>query len=137
MRYFLLRKALGCMLALLLVGAAAPAAADTTAFPEQPMLRVEAGAHTAPIQSISVDREERFLVTGSEDKTVRIWNASAGKELAVLLGHEGWVTSVSFSPDGTRFATASGDRTIRIWDADTGDCRAVLRTRYAVGSVGY
>jgi len=41
--------------------------------------------------------------------------------LAVLEGHEGGVTSASFSPDGTRIVTASWDATARVWDANTGE----------------
>jgi WD40 repeat protein len=40
------------------------------------------------------------IVSGSEDKTVRVWDAHTGKELAVLEGHSHYVGSVAFSPDG-------------------------------------
>ena len=56
------------------------------------------------------------IVTASWDATARIWNAAAGKELAVLRGHDGGVLSAAFSPDGTRIVTASVDKTARIWD---------------------
>jgi WD40 repeat protein len=38
------------------------------------MLRFETGMHTAVIKRISVDAQNRFLVTGSDDKTVRVWD---------------------------------------------------------------
>jgi WD40 repeat protein len=41
-------------------------------YPTTPILRPETVMHTAPINRIDVDREERFLVSGSDDKTVRI-----------------------------------------------------------------
>jgi WD40 repeat protein len=45
-----------------------------------------------------------------------VWDAATAKEIAVLRGHEGPVTSAAFSPDGTRIVTASWDRTARVWD---------------------
>ena len=57
------------------------------------------------------------IVTASEDKTARIWDAASAKEIAVLRGHDNYVNSAAFSPDGSRIVTASGDKTARIWDA--------------------
>ena len=51
-----------------------------------------------------------------DGSTARIWDAATAKEIAVLRGHEGTVTSAAFSPDGSRIVTASYDRTARIWD---------------------
>jgi WD40 repeat protein len=57
------------------------------------------------------------IVTASLDITTRIWDAASAKEIAVLRGHTGSVTSAAFSPDGSRIVTASQDKTARIWDA--------------------
>ena len=56
----------------------------------------------------------------STTDTLRIWDAESGAELQRLTGHEGFVTSVAFSPDGRRIVSGSRDRTLRIWDAETG-----------------
>ena len=45
------------------------------------------------------------LASGSNDKTVRIWDSTTGKELFTLKGHADMVTSVAFSPDGLRLAS--------------------------------
>jgi WD40 repeat protein len=57
------------------------------------------------------------IATASVDYTTRIWDAASAKEIAFLRGHEDWVNSVAFSPDGSRIVTASADSTARIWDA--------------------
>jgi hypothetical protein len=61
------------------------------------------------------------IVTASEDRTARLWDAETGKQIgAPPAGHNGAVVSATFSPDGRRIVTASADKTARLWDADTG-----------------
>ena len=60
-----------------------------------------------------------LLVTASEDKTARIWDAASGQEVHKLT-HDGWVYGASFSPDRTTVVTWSVDNTARIWDVSSG-----------------
>src|SRR5262249_44014012 len=66
------------------------------------------------------------IVTASDDKTVRIWDATTGKEITVLRGHDEAVLFAAISRDGRRVVTASADKTARIWDLATGKEIAVL-----------
>jgi WD40 repeat protein len=59
------------------------------------------------------------VVTGSDDKSARIWETSSGKELAHLR-HDGGVNAVAFSPDGRSVVTGSDDRSARIWETSSG-----------------
>ncbi len=77
----------------------------------KPILRLDTGMHTAPIRSIDVDAAERYLVTGSSDKTVRVWSLPDGRLLRVLRppigkGNEGRIDAVAISPDGQTVAIA-------------------------------
>ena len=59
------------------------------------------------------------ILTGSWDKTAKLWEVSSGKLLLSLV-HQSAVNAVKFSPDGTRILTASADKTAKLWDAVSG-----------------
>jgi len=83
--------------------------------------------HTDRVYSAFFSRTGQRIVTGSFDKTARIWDATTGEELLRLRGHADRVTSAAFSHDGSRVVTASADNTARIWDAATGRALLVLK----------
>ena len=73
------------------------------------------------------------MVTAAEDKTARIWDAETARRSRAR-GHDGFVSSAAFSPDGGRVLTASEDSTARIWDAETGEQLADPDAGTAAGS---
>ena len=60
------------------------------------------------------------IVSGSYDKTVKVWDADKGQEIWTLTGHTGKVSSVAISADGKRIVSGSSDNTVKVWDADKG-----------------
>jgi WD40 repeat protein len=79
----------------------------------------------------------RRILTASEDRTARLWDAETGAPGPVLRGYEGWVRSAVFSPDGRRILTASLDCTARLWDAGTGDVIAAVELDAAVTAAAW
>ena len=62
----------------------------------------------------------RLVVSGSADKTVRVWQVATRQEVKCLKGHSKTVRSVAISADGTRVISGSYDHTARVWDVATG-----------------
>jgi len=82
--------------------------------------------HTNRVYSVAVSADGSTVVSGSNDRTVRLWDTATGKQKAVLEGHTHWVASVAVSADGSRVVSGSHDKTVRLWDAATGKQQAVL-----------
>ncbi|KAI1822993.1 WD40-repeat-containing domain protein [Xylaria intraflava] len=74
-----------------------------------------AAGHSSNIHGLAFSPDGKFLASGSEDSTARIWDIGSGETVAVLRYHGSPVNSVSFSADGTYLATGSADHTIGIW----------------------
>jgi WD40 repeat protein len=55
-----------------------------------------------------------WLASGSEDRTVRLWEVHSSALLRILSGHTNWVWSIAFNPEGTRLASGSEDRTAKL-----------------------
>jgi WD40 repeat protein len=82
--------------------------------------------HSAPVRAVAFSPDGTRVLTGSADKTARLWDAATGKVVKTLLGHTARVTAVAFSQDGTRILTGSDDSTAQLWDAVTGKAVATL-----------
>lgn len=57
----------------------------------------------------------RFIASGSDHRTIKIWNITKGKEVRTLKGHSERIISIAFSPDGRRIVSSSSDGIIKIW----------------------
>ncbi|PPQ94613.1 hypothetical protein CVT25_011427 [Psilocybe cyanescens] len=78
--------------------------------------------HTDAVRSVAFSPDGSWIVSGSADFTICLWNASTGQlGIGPITGHHGAVNSVVFSPDGKWIASGSSDRTICLWNACTGD----------------
>jgi WD40 repeat protein len=66
---------------------------------------------------MAIAPNNQYLITGSEDKTIKIWQLQTKKLLQTLVGHTAAVKAIALSPDGEIIASGSEDKTIKIWQA--------------------
>ncbi len=78
--------------------------------PERPRDPHAQGAQLVRLISASFSPDGSRIVTASEDKTAKVWDAQTGAEVLTLKGHTSRVYSAAFSPDGSRIVTGSDDK---------------------------
>ncbi|MBL7128352.1 MAG: caspase family protein [Ignavibacteria bacterium] len=88
-------------------------------FAQAPMIVVQTG-HTSKVTSVCFSPDGNYILSGSSDKTVKLWDISNGKEIRNFTGHTRSVNSVCFSPDGKFVLSGSGDGTLKLWDISNG-----------------
>ena len=93
-------------------------------------------AHDNAVQSVAFASTQQgpMLVTGSADKTVRLWNSGSYESQRRYRGHSDFISALAIKPDGSALASASFDGNIRVWSAKS---HATLRRLYGhQGPVG-
>ncbi|KIJ64178.1 hypothetical protein HYDPIDRAFT_28621 [Hydnomerulius pinastri MD-312] len=59
------------------------------------------------------------IVTCSDDRTIRVWNATTGEEEGAPMEHDDSVTCIAVTKDGRRIVSGGNDKKIKVWDVDT------------------
>ena len=82
--------------------------------------------HSGWGESVCYSPDRKYVVSGSEDKTIKIWEIETGRCIRTLEEHTSSVTSVVYSPNGKYVASGSGDGTIKLWEVSSGSCVKTL-----------
>lgn len=76
--------------------------------------------HSSDVNSVAFAADGVTLASGSDDKTIKLWNLKTKKEIRTLKGNKQWIWTVAFSPDGKTLASGSADKNIKLWNLSTG-----------------
>jgi WD40 repeat protein len=71
--------------------------------------------HQGAVEAVAFSPDGRLALTGSPDKTARLWDPTRGSPVGPPLAHPHPVSVVAFSPDGRTFLTGGQDKTARLW----------------------
>ncbi|KAG2494918.1 hypothetical protein HYH03_006853 [Edaphochlamys debaryana] len=92
--------------------------------------------HHKPVLCMTTTPDSKYLITGSADRTVRVWDVGSGYCTATLRGHHGDIMSVAITPSGKQVLSGGTDRVVIVWDFATGECvRSLKGHKGAVTSV--
>ena len=76
--------------------------------------------HTDAVNCVAFSPDGERIVSGSNDRTLRMWDARTSQEILTFTGHSGSVLCAVFRRDGTQIVSGSADETLKVWDATTG-----------------
>jgi len=93
--------------------------------------------HTTYVQSLAFFPDGTLLISGSCDKTIKLWDVQTGGVVKTFHGHTGYVDSVSISADCSMIASGSWDKTIRLWAIQTEECYRVIEQQDVVYYAGF
>ncbi len=106
------------------------------AFADDPIRTFE--GHNKGVSSVVFSPDGTTIASGSNDSTIKLWDAQSGKLLNTLKGHRYAVENVAFSPNGTTIASGGVDDTIKLWDAQSGKLLNILKGhRWTTTSVAF
>ncbi|CEF60759.1 Dynein assembly factor with WDR repeat domains 1 [Strongyloides ratti] len=91
--------------------------------------------HTESITCYNFDRNEKILVTGSKDQSLKIWQLENGYLTQVLVGHDSAVTCCAVNDNGNIVVSNSKDKNLIIWDAKTGTVKSSIETCHLINIV--
>jgi WD40 repeat protein len=92
-------------------------------------------SHSAAVETLAISPDGRWIVSGSQDWTLRLWDLETNSVVRTFEGTQGTVHAVVFTADGQAILSGSEDRLLRLWDAATGQVRQIF-SGHTLGVLG-
>ena len=89
------------------------------------------------VKSIDVSSNGKYIVSGSKDNNITLWDVSTGSFVRTYTGHAGSVSSVAFSPDGRLITSSSNDKSIIVWDVVSGNKVRTISANYGKSEMSF
>jgi len=86
--------------------------------------------HEDNVNTCRFSPDGRRIVTGSRDRTLKLWDAGDGVEIMTFEGHKASIAACGFLPDGQHVVSLSWDQSVHVWDTESGEivARYILPT---------
>jgi len=94
--------------------------------PGGPLVRTLSGNNEA-VRAVAITADGRYVISGSDDNTLRVWDLATGETKTTLRGHSSSVFAVAVTSDGRYVVSGSNDHMLRVWDLATGETKTTLR----------
>ena len=74
--------------------------------------------HDGAVTSLAISPDGRYLASGSDDLTIKLWDIGTGRAIKTLVGHMARIDALAFSNESTVLLSGGADRTVRVWDVE-------------------
>lgn len=92
----------------------------TISVPAQRLETVVQRGHYESVKAVAFTPDGKYLLSGSRDKTIKLWELSSGHEIRSYFGHKSTINDLVITPDGKHFVSSSADYTAKLWEIATG-----------------
>jgi WD40 repeat protein len=92
--------------------------------------------HASTITSVVMTKDNRYIISSSKDKTIKIWDVASNTLIRTLSGHSAGINMIALSPDDKLLASASSDKSVKIWDLEKEVCSYTAQS-YSSDFVGF
>ena len=82
--------------------------------------------HSGAVFSCALSHDNKYILSGSDDNTLKLWDAESGSCISTLTGHSDWIRTCALSHDNKYILSGSSDKTLKLWDAESGSCISTL-----------
>jgi WD40 repeat protein len=90
------------------------------------MLLTQYKGHISCIWSLDFNESGYFFLSGSSDKTIKLWKTDGPLPIRIFIGHKGDVYKIKFLKNPDYIISSSSDKTVRIWTLQKAECIRVI-----------